>query len=455
MVSINQYRLLIVGFPGSLYSVLREIPPLPRFSKGTGLPPRPVPLLFLLSVSVTGMGSRLSPRSQLAVWSLRTVNQLSRRFGLGAGTVAGGRVALTIDPELLPKLARRRRIVLVSGTNGKTTTTALTVAALGAAATNDTGSNMPAGHVAALATSNETFVVLETDEAWLPSVMAQVAPDVVVLLNLSRDQLDRSSEVRVVVEKWRTALHHTNAIVVANAADPLVAYAAVSQIGSKVVWVDAGLEWTGDARSCPQCTEPLDPVGEWRCACGFARPHIDYHVADELVGPRESVPLRVNLPGDFNRANAAMAMVAASQCGVPLALGAERVARVHSVAGRFTLRRYQGRTWRLLLAKNPAGVSALVDLVREGRDVVVAINDHVADGFDPSWLYDAPFDRLRGRRVWCAGSRALDLAARLDYADVEFALVDDFAPDLDHDEVVDVVANYTAFAEWMSRTEPC
>lgn len=401
------------------------------------------------------MGSRLSPRSQLAVSALKIVNRLSRRLHLGSGTVAGGRVALAIDPSILQKLARRRRIVLVSGTNGKTTTTALVVAALGAAATNDTGSNMPPGHVAALATSNETFVVLETDEAWLPSVMAQVAPDVVVLLNLSRDQLDRSSEVRVVVEKWRSALHHTNAVVVANAADPLVAYAAVSQIGSKVVWVDAGLEWTGDARSCPQCTEPLDPVGEWHCACGFARPHIDFTLKEELEGRDEKVALSMLLPGAFNRSNAAMAVVAAAQCGVPIALGATRVGQVQSVAGRFTLRRYNGRTWRLLLAKNPAGVAALVDLVDDGRDVVVAINDHVADGFDPSWLYDAPFDRLRGRRVWCSGDRALDLATRLDYAEVDFAVVEDFAPILEHDDVVDVIANYTAFAQWMERTEPC
>ena len=404
---------------------------------------------------MAGMGSRLSPRSQLAVLALKTVNRLSRQFRLGSGTVAGGRVALAIDPTLLHKLARRRRVVLVSGTNGKTTTTALVVAALGAAATNDTGSNMPPGHVAALAASDETFVVLETDEAWLPSVMAQVAPDVVVLLNLSRDQLDRSSEVRVVVEKWRTAIHHTNAIVVANAADPLVAYAAVSQIGSKVVWVDAGLEWTGDARSCPQCTEPLDPVGAWHCVCGFARPDIDFELGDELRSNDVSVPLSLQLPGAFNRSNAAMAVVAAAQCGVPVALGAERVGQVRSVAGRFTLRRYNNRTWRLLLAKNPAGVAALIDLVREGRDVVVAINDQVADGFDPSWLYDAPFDRLRGRRVWCAGDRALDLATRLDYADVDFALVTGLAPELDHSDVVDVVANYTAFAQWMEMSEPC
>jgi len=387
--------------------------------------------------------------------ALRVVNRLSRQFGLGSGTVAGGRVALAIDPTLLQKLSRRRRIVLVSGTNGKTTTTALVVAALGSAATNNTGSNMPPGHVAALVASSETFVVLETDEAWLPTVMSQVSPDVVVLLNLSRDQLDRSSEVRVVVEKWRSALHHTNAIVVANAADPLVAYAAVSQIGSKVVWVDAGLEWSGDARSCPQCTEPLDPIGEWRCVCGFARPHIDFALGGELSGPNETVPLTMVLPGEFNRSNGAMAVVAAAQCGVPLRLGAERVGQVQSVAGRFTLRRYNGRTWRLLLAKNPAGVAALIDLVREGRDVVVAINDHVADGLDPSWLYDAPFDRLRGRRVWCSGDRALDLATRLDYADVEFALVEGLAPELEHNDVVDVVANYTAFAQWMEKSEPC
>ncbi|NBV27158.1 MAG: DUF1727 domain-containing protein, partial [Actinobacteria bacterium] len=167
-------------------------------------------------------------------------------------------------------------IVLVSGTNGKTTTTALVVAALGGAATNATGSNMSAGIVAALASDQQPLTVLEVDEAFLATVAEATQPEVVVLLNLSRDQLDRSAEVRVLAEKWRSTLHNTSATIVANCADPLVVYAAIAQMDSKVVWCDVGSSWNLDAKSCPQCTEPLDPVGDWRCGCGFAKPTADF-----------------------------------------------------------------------------------------------------------------------------------------------------------------------------------
>ena len=135
------------------------------------------------------------------------VNATSRRLGRGQGTVAGGRVGLRLDPRLLEHLSAGRLIALVSGTNGKTTTTRLLTVALGVSGdgvvSNESGSNMPPGHVAALASSDAARAVLETDEIYLPRVLAQTAAAVVVLLNLSRDQLDRSNEVRMVAGRWR------------------------------------------------------------------------------------------------------------------------------------------------------------------------------------------------------------------------------------------------------------
>jgi len=403
------------------------------------------------------MTTRLSLRSGLAVAALKLVNTASRRLHLGQGTVAGGRVALRIDPHVLRRLARGRRIVLVSGTNGKTTTTALVVAALGGATTNTTGSNMSAGLVAALAADRRSFTVLEVDEAYLPIVAPLVNPEVIVLLNLSRDQLDRAAEVRVLAEKWRTVLHQTSATVVANSADPLVVYAAISQMDSKVVWCDVGTSWTLDARSCPQCTEPLDPVGSWRCDCGFAKPDSDFVLGEKLLGRNAEVSLRTALPGAFNRSNAALAVVAAHQLGVSFEMAAERVSNVEGIAGRFTLRRLGGQVFRLMLAKNPAGVAALIDLVAANSHMVVSINDLVADGHDPSWLYDAPFDRLRGATVWCTGSRALDLATRLHYDDVDAHVVSpsEIPSLVQSAEPVDIIANYTTFAEWLEVTTPC
>jgi len=403
------------------------------------------------------MSTRLPLRSTLALAGLRSVNRASRVLRLGQGTVAGGRVALRIDPQLVRRMSAQRRIVLVSGTNGKTTTTALVVAALGGATTNATGSNMSAGIVAALASDKRTFAVLEVDEAYLATVADATQPEVIVLLNLSRDQLDRAAEVRVLADKWRTTLHNTSATIVANCADPLVVYGAVAQMDSKVVWCDVGSSWTLDARSCPQCTEPLNPEGTWRCECGFAKPHPDFVLGDTLAGPVASVDLQVSLPGAFNRSNAALAVVAASLLGVPLQLAADRVSAIRDVAGRFTLRQRDGKIFRLMLAKNPAGVSALIGLVAGGSDVVVSINDLIADGADPSWLYDAPFDELRGSTVWCTGERALDLAARLEYDDVtaRVVAVEDLAGRMSTTKPVDVIANYTAFAAWLEATTPC
>jgi len=270
-----------------------------------------------------------SPRAAAAVLAVSAVNRLSRALGRGSGTVAGGRAGLLIDPGLLATLATGRRVALVSGTNGKTTTTRLLATALTGAdghasvVSNDTGSNMPAGHVAALAGAAEAPVaVLEVDEGYLGRLIAEAAPEVIVLLNLSRDQLDRIAEVRMLVDRWRTALGGltapapgtTGTVVVANADDPMVAYAAGT--APAVRWVGAGQVWHDDAVGCPACGGRISFAdgGGWGCdRCDFARPMVDADVdGDELVladGSRH--PIRIGLPGQFNRANAGMVAVAA------------------------------------------------------------------------------------------------------------------------------------------------
>jgi len=162
------------------------------------------------------------------------------------------------------------------------------------------------------------------------------------------------------------------------------------------------------------------------------------------------------LPGAFNEANAAMALTALREVGVDAADAVARVNEVSAVAGRFTLRRWEDRTLRLLLAKNPAGFEALfTTLEPQNVDVWIAINSRVADGRDPSWLYDVGFERLRGHLVWCLGERRLDLATRLEYAGVDFRVVDDPHQLPRNDHPVELIANYTAFSEWLARSVPC
>ena len=401
----------------------------------------------------------LGARHHLATLSVRYVNRLSRLTGRGSGTVAGGRVGLRLAPDLLASLARSRTTILVSGTNGKTTTTSMIAAGWGGTVTtNATGANMPAGHVAALAESAERRTVLEVDEAWIPTVLTATRPRVIVLLNLSRDQLDRANEVRQMADRWRGALDESTGseVVVANANDPLVVYAA--EVAGHVVWCDVPTTWLADAVACPKCTTALAHDGsDWRCRCGFARPHVvTSTLGAELLVGGSVVDLQLSLPGEFNRANAAMALTALDVVGSELDAAVRRINALSSIAGRFSLRRWHGHRIRLALAKNPAGFAAMLGTVpHDSSDVWVAINARIADGRDPSWLFDVPFEELRGHRVLAWGDRRWDLATRLDYAGVDFVVVDDeWAPAM-NDDVSLLLANYTAFSDWLARSEPC
>ncbi|HWD95415.1 MAG TPA: MurT ligase domain-containing protein [Acidimicrobiales bacterium] len=404
------------------------------------------------------MSSPRSLRDAVAARAVRTVNLASRLVSKGSGTVIGGRVGLAISPDLLVSLAKGREIVLVSGTNGKTTTSAMIASGWGGVvATNATGSNMPAGHVAALSASASARAVLEVDEAWLSSVAESVSPRVIVLLNLSRDQLDRANEVRQMAERWRVLCRDlTDVTVVANANDPLVVYAAEST--HDVVWCDVPTPWNTDAVSCPKCTMPLHfEADSWWSDCGFSKPiTAAVTLREELIIDGDSHVLDLSLPGAFNEANAAMALAALSRLGVELTPALQRIDGLTSVAGRFSNRMWQGHRLRLLLAKNPAGFAAMLETIPEGdADVWVAINARIADGKDPSWLYDVPFELLLGHRVFCFGDRRLDLATRLDYAGVDYVVVtnEELLPTSQH--VIDVLSNYTAFQDWREKTSPC
>ncbi len=385
------------------------------------------------------------------------VSGASRRLGFGGGSVIGGRVGLLIAPDLLSVLAADRPVALVSGTNGKTTTTHLLAAALGGpgrVATSAAGANLPPGLAVALAAAAAgTPAVLEVDEAYLGAVAKATAPRVVALLNLSRDQLDRVGEVRLVAERWRRELSGLETTVVANADDPLVVWAAGS--ARKVIWVAAGMLWRNDAVGCPSCDGQVaftDDGSGWSCVCGFSRPQADARLVDnELVtADGRRWPLELRLPSRANRANAAIAVIAAGVLGVDVADALHAMAAVRDVEGRFSLVDHDGTRARLLLAKNPAGWTELLDLLDGGTDpVVIGINARIADGHDPSWLWDVDFERLAGRQVVATGDRRRDLAVRLRYAGIAHRTVENQLEALGAAGAasVEYVGNYTAFQD--------
>ena len=294
--------------------------------------------------------ARLSPRSRVAVLGERLAARTSRVLRRGSGEMIGGKVALALAPGVLAELGAGRQLACVSGTNGKTTTTRLLAAALGArgpVVTNHGGANMTAGVVAALCRHRHTrLAALEVDEFYLPAVARALRPAVVVLLNISRDQLDRSNETRRIAGLWRSlGADLPGTLAVANADDPLVAWAAAGF--ARRVWVGAGQRWTLDARVCPACAALLDRAdGGWSCpSCGLDRPEPSIEVSgpDALRVDGTAVPLRLNLPGRVNAANAAMALAAARELGVDPADALPPMSRVSEVSGRYSTRRLGGR----------------------------------------------------------------------------------------------------------------
>ena len=406
-------------------------------------------------------------RARVAIAAGRTVGGASKILRLGSGSVIGGRASLFVHPELLRDLTRSRDVVIVSATNGKTTTTRLIAAAIAGVrpvVSNSLGANMAAGIVAALSRADAgATAVLEVDERWVPGVLRSTSADTVVLLNLSRDQLDRSQEVRRLAETWRRCLSETPPrTVIANADDPLVAWAA--QVAPSVIWVATGQNWHADAAGCPECAGRISFNAEtWRCTdCDLRRPDAVVSVDDTTITIGEDRrPVAMGLPGHVNRVNAAFALAAAESLGVSGTIAIAGIESVTEVAGRYRTASLGGRKVRLLLAKNPAGWHEALELIAAPpAPVIVAINARIADGHDPSWIWDVEFERLGNRFVVATGERRHDLAVRLRYADVEHVVADTIdeairvaAGRQDHHsgDTIDIAANYTAFQEYYER----
>ena len=403
---------------------------------------------------------------RVAVAAGRAAAALSRGTGVGHGSVIAGRVALAARPDVLPRLARGRTSIVITGTNGKTTTSHLTVAALagrGRAAHNASGSNMTDGAVAALIEAPQArLAVLEADELHLGAVIDAVRPDVLVILNFSRDQLDRVSEVRATAGAVRDLLpRHPGTTVVANADDPLVVWSARG--ARSVVWVAAGTRWHRDSDACPACGDHLAHSSEphdWHCpGCGLTRPAATWWWttgADGATAHRRDgaqVPLALDLPGRVNLGNATVALAAVDLVGTDVRDAAPRLSGVREIAGRYAHLTHRGRRVRVLLVKNPAGWGEAVEMLVPGRPVLLAVNAREADGRDVSWLWDLQVEGLAHRPVAVTGERAADLGVRLAYGEVAHHTEADLLTALEHLPAgdVDALANYTAFLELGAR----
>ncbi|TMK23076.1 MAG: DUF1727 domain-containing protein [Actinobacteria bacterium] len=399
-----------------------------------------------------GARARRSARDATAASLGRTSGRMSRLLRLGAGETIAGRVARRLAPTLPAALAGRLAdgVVVVSGTNGKTTTAAMIEAIARAhgiaCVTNRSGSNMPAGIIGALLSSDGARLgVFEVDEMALPALVPVLRPRVLVITNVFRDQLDRFGEPETVVGLFAeaSAILGPRAQIVLNGDDPNL----------------AGVSWAREARSygvrlpcqddphgggepelCPACGETLVAetrtfahLGVFRCSrCGWRSPAPDFvgHIVErdglasiglELGG----TTVTVAVGGAYNAYNVVAAVAASDALGFDRGETLRCLSRFRPRFGRLERMCVDGCRVLIALAKNPAGANAILSELGCNRwgAIVIAVNDLAADGRDVSWIWDVEFELLAGLRlpVIAAGRRADEVALRLRYAGIAAA----------------------------------
>jgi len=384
--------------------------------------------------------------------------------GRGRGATLPGLLAERCAPGIAARAAARfDRVVLVSGTNGKTTTSAMLTAALSRAgrrvASNASGSNLHRGLATALLCADGTAqdAVLEVDEAVLPEAVDELEPEMLVLLNLTRDQLDRHHEVGRLATRWRAAAGRLapDAVVVASVTDPRVAWVAEAARHAALVRL-LGAPRGRDGATCPSCGAMLREARSGAYGCGrcswsplpaTVKVRHDDGLAS-LDGFGRTWRARLPVPTDGYAQDAAAAWAAAVLLGAEPGGTLAAIAGLGAVEGRYARRRWHGLDVRLLLAKNPAGWDeAFAAATGSDRAAVIAVNAGTVDGRDTSWLWDVDMGRLRDRPlVTATGARAEDVALRLEVAGVRCRVERLLPRALARSGLpVDLFADYTAF----------
>ena len=413
-------------------------------------------------------------RLQIGSALARLLRAVSRRLGRTGGTTAPGRLLLRVAPDALEPMGRRlgNGAVVVSATNGKTTTSAMIAAVLEQMGEpvvhNRAGSNMAWGVATALLDAGREpgqIGLLEVDEAWLPSVAAALHPRLFLLANLFRDQLDRYGELETLADGWAetVAADAGRSSFVLNADDPLVAdlgrgrervtYFGVADDSQAV----AEHQHAADSKHCRNCGHAyeyeaiyLAHMGRYRCPnCGRTRPEPAVAAtrvvlqgmsgsAVTISTPRGEIEAHLPLPGLYNVYNALAAAAVALELGATPDQVKVALEGFGGAFGRVETIPVDGRDVSILLVKNPAGANEVLRTLtlEDGRlDLWLALNDRTADGHDVSWIWDADFELLRGRirRATCSGTRAEEMALRLKYAgvDAEIAVDRDLEDSLD------------------------
>ena len=368
-------------------------------------------------------------RLKLSIFIAKFAALVSKKFLGRSGETIAGRVLLALYPKAISELAKGKKIICVSGTNGKTSTTKALVSIiskLGSVATSPSGSNLERGVAAALMAKSE-FAVLEVDELHLSRVIEEAKPKAVLLLNLTRDQLHRMHEVKRVADRWaKSASASPETLFVGDIDDPFVALALNSAAQS--LKISFGGRKHQDGAVCPSCGKYLKWIrNNYKCACGLSNSNPDVIVESGSAAFRNAT--MANQVGKF--------------------FGAKAIAIDEKSLERSVDQNHKGVKTNIRLTKNPASWTEALKSVT-GDNAVLIVNSREVDGIDTSWLWDISFAELSGKRIVVCGERALDIAYRLHVEGIEAEITSSFADAIakfDSGASVHVLAAYTAFHE--------
>ncbi len=396
-----------------------------------------------------------------AVGAAKILKTIIRIYG-GGGTAAPGLLAENLDPRILKKLGSYYDgSVLVTGTNGKTTTSRLIGSILSKAKIpfvhNRAGSNLLRGLTGTLVenisflSNTKKLALLEVDELTLPVAYSSLDPRVIVFNNLFRDQLDRYGEVDKIQKIWQRTLRQLDptTVLVLNSDDQSIAHLGTDS-PARVIYFgieDEGLALgrlphASDFTSCISCGDQLrfdrvylSHLGKYRCTtCGLKRPKPDVYAEKvfldgeqgftaNIVTPKGPLQIKVPLPGIYNVYNTLAAISVALALNIELSAINKGLQSALPAFGRTEKLNIEGKRVFLALVKNPTGFNEILRLLfskRSDKYLLIIINDLIADGKDVSWLWDVDFEEIFShnlvKRIRVSGLRAIDMALRIKYA---------------------------------------
>lgn len=395
---------------------------------------------------------------------------------LKGGTTFPGSIALKFDKNILKTVSHGYKTILVTGTNGKTTTTSMITNVLRAEGydviTNNTGANLFRGIVTCFIDNfrffkkkTNSYAVIEVDEANVKFVTEYISPDIITITNLFRDQLDRYGEVYSTLDKILEGIHKTpNTKLILNGDDSLFGKLDLDNTiiyygFNKGITSNASIEVNADAKFCKFCKAPYEynfitynHLGDFYCPnCGYKRPELSYHVDEitELAADFSTVTINntevtISQSGAYNIYNGLCAFAITKELGVSTKTIQDSLSKQDSSFGRQEEITVKDKSLKIILVKNPAGYNQAIDtlcLNKEPFSTVFFLNDNYADGQDVSWIWDVEFEKLNSlpiKDIFISGIRMYDMAVRLKTAGLN---QDNFHIEADYEKLTTLIEN--------------